>query len=152
MSGLEPRRILVVDSSHDFADGLCALLEQSSHLRVVGRASSRAAALTEADRLHPDLIVMDVSLPDGNGFELTREFKRRSPQPLIILVSFHVTRATRTEAQSAGADDCISKAEVPTGLIPTINAALKDSPQPPSAQSSEGESSQESSSPLRTVS
>ena len=102
-------RLLLIDDSDDFLDGLTDWLEDSPRIHVIGRAHSRREALIRIDALRPDLVVLAATLPDGSGFELTRELKAAATDPLVVLMSFHDEDAIPAEARAAGADAWISK-------------------------------------------
>ena len=113
---MPPVRVLLVDSSDDFLDGLSAWLEDWPVVAIVGRANTGVDAIDLTDRLQPDLVVMDISMPRMNGFEATREIKAVRGGPRVVLTTFHASEAARGEARAAGADDLIDKSEVTTKL------------------------------------
>ncbi|MDD5558922.1 chemotaxis-specific protein-glutamate methyltransferase CheB [Candidatus Methylomirabilis sp.] len=107
-------RILVADDSATVREYLAFLLDQDPALQVVGKARDGLDALEQAERLKPDVIVMDVHMPRMNGYEATRQIMERVPTP-IVMVSASSTRyeaATAFEALKAGA---LTVVEKPTG-------------------------------------
>jgi two-component system chemotaxis response regulator CheB len=107
-------RILVADDSATVREYLVFLLDQDPALQVVGTARDGLDAVEQAERLKPDVIVMDVHMPRMNGYEATRQIMERVPTP-IVMVSASSTRyeaATAFEALKAGA---LTVVEKPTG-------------------------------------
>lgn len=121
---MQPGRLLLVDHNDDFLDGLCSLLEKDAALRVVGRAHSAAEAIERARGLHPDLVLMDVSLHDMSGFKVVPWLKALQPAPRVLLMSFHPSRTAELAGVAIGADGCISKTDVPEMLLFTVQDLL----------------------------
>jgi len=104
-------RVLVAEDSAVARELLVALLEQDPMLRVVGTARDGLEAVAEAERLRPDVILMDVHMPRMNGFEATRRIMERVPTPIVI-VSASISReevALTFEALKAGALTVVDK-------------------------------------------
>ncbi|MDE2058106.1 MAG: chemotaxis response regulator protein-glutamate methylesterase [candidate division NC10 bacterium] len=104
-------RILVADDSATVREYLTFLLNQDPALQVVGTARDGLDAVEQAERLKPDVIVMDVHMPRMNGYEATRQIMERVPTP-IVMVSASSTRyeaATAFEALKAGALTVVEK-------------------------------------------
>jgi DNA-binding NarL/FixJ family response regulator len=72
----------------------------------------------------PDLVLMDVALPDGNGIALTAEVMAMYPATMVVVVSTHQTRASREAARLAGAAGFVAKDEASEKLVPTLLAVL----------------------------
>jgi two-component system response regulator DevR len=82
-------RVMLVDDHEVVRGGLGALIEAQPDMRVVAEAGSVKDSLVQAERTHPDVIVMDVRLADGSGIEATREIRaRRSQTQVLMLTSF----------------------------------------------------------------
>jgi DNA-binding NarL/FixJ family response regulator len=80
---------MLVDDHDIIRNGLRAMIEQAGDLRVVAEAGTMADAIREAARTRPDVIVMDVRLPDGSGIEATREIRAQNEQiNVLMLTSF----------------------------------------------------------------
>jgi NarL family two-component system response regulator LiaR len=112
--------VLLVDQNDDFLDAVIAWLGAAATVEVVGRSHTGEDALARIEALAPDVVVMDMALPDMSGLEATRRIKRLAGAPAMILTSFHGGRAARAVALDAGADDCISKADVTAELLPVL--------------------------------
>jgi DNA-binding NarL/FixJ family response regulator len=113
-------RVLLVDDSAAFLESATLLLSAAAGLTVVGRARSGEEAVAEAERLLPDLVLMDVQMPGIGGLEATRRIKARAHAPRVILLTMHDTPEYREAAEAAGANGFLSKLAFTT----TISAML----------------------------
>ena len=80
-------RVLLADAEPLIRAGLSTILQASGHITVVGEASTGQQAVTEAQRLHPDVICMDIRMPDGDGLEATRLIQQLNPTPAVIVIT-----------------------------------------------------------------
>jgi DNA-binding NarL/FixJ family response regulator len=96
-------RVLLVDDHDLVRRGLRAVVEQLPGMRVVGEASNGHSALERAESLHPDVVIVDLSMPDMDGFALLREIRRRYPTMKSIVVSMHTDESAVREALNMGA-------------------------------------------------
>jgi DNA-binding NarL/FixJ family response regulator len=99
-----PIRVLVVDDHAVVRDGLKMLLESADDIRVVGMAPNGCVALQEAGRTSPDVVLMDVVMPEMNGIEATAQLLHGSPSIRVVMVSMisdveHVYRALQAGAK-----------------------------------------------------
>ena len=106
------RSVLVVDDDASFRKLATGLLRAWGH-DVVGEAGSVAEAVARITELRPDTVLVDIGLPDGDGFELTENVRLMSWQPRILLISSDSDAATDPEAQRAGAVGFVPKTEMP---------------------------------------
>jgi DNA-binding NarL/FixJ family response regulator len=111
---------LLVDDHAQFVDSLAQFLAVDARLEVVGRTGSGAAALERVAELSPDLVLIDLSMPDMDGLETTRRLKRLSNAPRVIILTLHDQSPYRAAARLAGADGFVSKSEFGTKLLPVI--------------------------------
>jgi two-component system response regulator NreC len=125
MSSPMPVRILLVDDKAMLLERLTGWLEVHPQLKVVGSAHSGPEALNQVAALNPDLVLMDVSMPDMNGFEVTRRIKSRPEAPRVILMSLQDINLLRS-ALASGADDYIPKANLYTELLSAIKAMFRE--------------------------
>lgn len=115
-------RILLVDDHEVVRMGLRALLERYPHLQVVGEAGSAEEALSETERLRPDVVVMDVRLPGRSGVEACRDIRARLPDTrVIMLTSFEEDQAI-FQAIAAGACGYVLKQIGSEALVRAIEA------------------------------
>ncbi len=80
-------RLLLVDDHEVLRLGLKTLFTDTEDIHVVGEAGTRVAAVSEANRLHPDVVLMDVRLPDGSGIDACREIRNTSPQTRVLFLT-----------------------------------------------------------------
>nr|WP_083975997.1 response regulator transcription factor [Herbidospora sakaeratensis] len=82
-------RVFIVDDHEVVRRGVTVLLESEDDIRVVGEAGSAASAITRIPVLRPDVVILDVRLPDGNGVDVCREVRSQLPDlPCVMLTSF----------------------------------------------------------------
>lgn len=89
-------------------------------MEVVGHAHSGCEALAEAERLRPDLVLLDIAMPEMSGFEVAQALQSRPQSPRIVFLSLHDTSAYRATAQAHGAAGFVSKADFGVELIPLL--------------------------------
>jgi DNA-binding NarL/FixJ family response regulator len=119
-----PKCILIVDDSPVVRKTLRQTLEQQEGWEVCGEAIAGREAIEKAERLKPDLVVFDLSMPVMNGLEAARELKRLFPSlPLVMFTTFDTLQLTK-EVLSAGVRAIVSKSE-PAGLVGEIQALLE---------------------------
>jgi DNA-binding NarL/FixJ family response regulator len=118
-------RVLLVGGNEVFLDGVAAWVAPAARLEVVGRAHTGSEALECVETLRADVVLMDVTLPDMSGFETTRRIKARPGAPLVVLLSFHDSQATRLEAWAAGADGFVPKPDTADSLLPLVAKLLR---------------------------
>jgi DNA-binding NarL/FixJ family response regulator len=127
-------RVLLVDDDPVFLQSAARLLAPEAGFTVVGRARSGAEAIEQAAALSPDLVLMDVEMPDMDGLETTRRLKALPIPPRVLLVSIYDSDARRFDAAAAGADGYIGKWEFPwrlTGAMWMAMEADERRPSPP---------------------
>jgi two-component system, NarL family, response regulator NreC len=116
-------KVLLADDHRVFREGLRALLERSPDFRVVGEAESGRTAVRLARELGPDVIVMDISMPDLNGIDAARQIAGRMPHTRIVALSMHSDRRFVTEMLKAGARGYLLKDCTCDELILAIRTA-----------------------------
>lgn len=119
-----PVRVVLTDDSPAVRAGLSRLLGQQPDMEVVGEAADGLAAVAEARRLHPDVVVMDVSMPGGGGLLATRRIGTAAPTSRVIAFSVHEDPTLAAELVEAGAFAYLSKAAPPALLLATIRACM----------------------------
>jgi DNA-binding NarL/FixJ family response regulator len=101
--------LLVVDDHEVVREGLAALLSRRSGFRVVAQAGSVAEAVAQAARFEPDLVVMDVRLPDGSGIEACREIRAARPETRVVMLTSYPDEEAVLSAILAGASGYLLK-------------------------------------------
>jgi two-component system, NarL family, response regulator NreC len=116
-------RLLLVDDHAVVRSGLRMLLGSESDVEIVGEASTAAEALEAADQSKPDVILMDIGLPDMSGIEATREIKRKFPKVAIVALTIHEDEEYFFKMLEAGASGYVPKRAAPDELVTAIRAA-----------------------------
>ncbi|GAB3740841.1 response regulator transcription factor [Amycolatopsis oliviviridis] len=98
-----PLRVLVVDDHPAFRTAICAMLDGTHGIEVVGQAADGLTAVTEAGRLEPDVILMDLNLPDLDGVEATRRIVDAGPHTGVLMLTMFENEAAVFAAMRAGA-------------------------------------------------
>src|SRR5580658_1248768 len=115
-------RIVCVDDHPIVRDGLASIFGPQPDMELIGAAESGAQALNLARQLHPDVILVDLRLPDMSGHELTRQILAHSPQARIIVLTSFEGDADIERALSAGARGYVVKGIVREELLGAIRA------------------------------
>ncbi|PWH14266.1 MAG: DNA-binding response regulator [Anaerolineae bacterium] len=118
-------RILLVDDHALFREGIASVLNSQSDMEVVGEASDGLEAVVMARKLHPDVILMDVSMPGTNGLEATRQIKQDLPEARIVMLTVHDEDEKLFDAVRYGAQGYLLKTIRTAQLIEMIHAAYQ---------------------------
>lgn len=124
MSARHSTKILLVDDQEAVRRGLRMRLELEPGLVVVGEASCGPGAVRAAAETAPDVVVMDVVMPDGDGIAATIEVLARDPEVRVVVLSLYDDPATRAAALHAGATTFVAKHEPQGVLIDAIRRAV----------------------------
>ena len=116
-------RLLVVDDHRVVREGFVGLLNREPDFAVVGEAADGEEAIRQAEALKPDVIIMDVEMPNTDGIEATRQIKQRQPDALIIGLSLHEEESVARAMMEAGAFAHLSKNGPAEKLIEAIRRA-----------------------------
>lgn len=123
MSRKAPIRVLMVDDSALVRQGIQAVLASQATpdvIQVVGEAASVSEAIEQARKLVPDLVLLDVRLPDGTGFTACREILKRRPDTKILILTSFTNDGFIYEAITSGAQGYLMKEIDPAGLVQAI--------------------------------
>lgn len=115
-------KLLIVDDHPVFRQGLRDVLETDPRMHVVGEAADGEIAVELAERLHPDVILMDINLPTVNGLQVARRIKGQLPESRVIMVTGYDEVEQVFHALRAGANAYCPKDITPEALINTILA------------------------------
>jgi two-component system response regulator NreC len=116
-------RILLVDDHAVVRSGLRMLLENEEDIEIVGEAENAAGAMEAAMILKPNVILMDIGLPDMSGIEATREIKKKVADVSIVALTIHEDEEYFFKMLEAGASGYVPKRAAPDELITAIRAA-----------------------------
>jgi two-component system response regulator DevR len=125
MTSEEPARVLrllVVDDHEVVRQGLVSLLERRPGFQVVAQAGSVAESITLAARHEPDLVIMDVRLPDGSGIEACREIRAARPETRVVMLTSYPDEEAVMSANIAGASGYLLKQIRGRDLVSALEA------------------------------
>jgi two-component system, NarL family, response regulator NreC len=117
-------RILLCDDHRILREGLKSLIERQPDMEVVAEAENGREIIQLAQELSPDIIIMDVSMPDMNGIEATRKIIAESPSARVLALSVHTNRRFITEMLRAGASGYVLKECAFEELVKAIHAVF----------------------------
>ncbi|PYX63119.1 MAG: hypothetical protein DMG74_18210 [Acidobacteria bacterium] len=117
--------ILIVDDSPAIRGGLRSLVEQQTDWKVCGEAENGRDGVDQAKRLHPDLILLDQSMPVMTGLEAARELRRLMPRVPLLMFTMFKNPFFEREAHAAGVSVVKSKSEDVQSLLVSIQELLK---------------------------
>jgi DNA-binding NarL/FixJ family response regulator len=116
-------RVLLVDDHAILREGLASLLQRYDDIEVVGEGEDGLVGVELAHRLHPDVVVMDLSMPRLNGIEATRRIAAELPGVRVVGLSMHEEEYGLSAMRRAGAVACVVKAGPPDDLVTAIRSA-----------------------------
>lgn len=121
----EGTKILLVDDHAMFRAGIKALLEAEGRLTVVGEASTGDEAVDKVRELKPDVVVMDLSMPDSNGLEATRRIAALELDTKVLVLTVHAEEEYLVPVVEAGASGYLTKTSADTDLIEAIRVVAR---------------------------
>ena len=116
-------RLLLVDDHAVVRVGLRMLLESEPDFEIIGEADSASEAINQVAQYKPDVVLMDIGLPDLSGIDATREIKRIYPAVAVVALTIHEDEAYFFKMLEAGASGYVPKRAAPEELIDAIHAA-----------------------------
>ena len=116
-------RLLLVDDHAVVRSGLRMLLNAEPDVEIMGEASTAAEAMQMASMTKPDVILMDIGLPDLSGIDATREIKKRFPEIAIVALTIHEDEEYFFKMLEAGASGYVPKRAAPEELLIAVRAA-----------------------------
>jgi two-component system, NarL family, response regulator LiaR len=129
---MKPITVLIADDDDTIRDGLLALLETQPDLLPIGEATDGLEAVRLAGELHPDVVLMDVGMPNLDGVEATRRIKQLFPQTHVVVLTVYATHLS--EALAAGANRYLLKDSCPADLMQAIReCSWRNGESPPRA-------------------
>lgn len=121
----EGTKILLVDDHAMFRAGIKALLEAEGRMTVVGEASTGDEAVDKVRELKPDVVVMDLSMPDSNGLEATRRIAALELDTKVLVLTVHAEEEYLVPVVEAGASGYLTKTSADTDLIEAIRVVAR---------------------------
>ncbi len=117
-------KIILADDHHLVREGLRVLLETEPDFEVVGEAADGLSAIQMVERLHPDVIIADLMMPDLNGLEVARHVSQYNAETRIIILSMHANEAYVMEALRNGASAYVLKDSRGNDLVHAVQEVL----------------------------
>jgi CheY-like chemotaxis protein len=118
-------RIVVVDDHLVMREGLAGLLDEQEGIEVVGQAGNGVEALSLVREIEPDLVLIDVSMPDMDGVEATAKITAANPEAAVLGLSMHDDPATRQSMLDAGAVEFLCKSDSPRSIIQAVRRVAR---------------------------
>ncbi len=118
-------KVLIVDDNAKFIHLVKKILSKGQNIEVIGEAREGHEAILKAKEFKPDIVLMDVRMPEMGGIEATRRISQIMPETKIIILTIYDMKEYREAAMTAGADDYIIKRLVTEELIPAIRNAFE---------------------------
>jgi DNA-binding NarL/FixJ family response regulator len=120
-----PYDVLLVDDHRLLRDGIRSILDREAEFQVVGEVESGTDAVKFCKRMHPELVIMDITLPGMNGIEATAEILRHSPQTRVVILSMSDDESSVLSAIRSGARAFVVKKASAADLIDALRAVAK---------------------------
>ncbi|HEX9300545.1 MAG TPA: response regulator transcription factor [Actinomycetota bacterium] len=118
-------RVLVVDDHQAFRHALSSALDMVDEIEVAGQAGGGLAACQEAEQLDPDVIIMDLSMPDLSGIDAMKRIHERRPGLPVVILTAHADDGTEREAREAGASGFVAKGTGLRDLVIVLHEAAE---------------------------
>ena len=115
-----PLRVLVVDDNESVRRSICQILDSQTDIELICQAVDGADALNQARQHHPDLVLLDITMPTMNGLDAARILKREFPAMHVVIVSQHDSRGFQWAALAAGASGYVVKSNAAQDLLPEV--------------------------------
>lgn len=121
-------RIVVVDDHAVVRRGVRALLEGQPGWEVIAEATTGREAVEAAKRLQPDVVVMDMSLPELNGLDATRQILKESPRTEVLVLTMHHSEELARDVLQAGARGYVLKSDADESLVAAVDTLRQHKP------------------------
>jgi DNA-binding NarL/FixJ family response regulator len=119
-----PLTVLIADDNDLFVNALEGLLERESSIRVVARSANGEAAAQLAIELEPDVVLMDLSMPNVDGFEATARIHAQAPDTAVVVLTGSDDPDDQVRARTAGAAGYVTKDRILRELVATIHSVV----------------------------
>jgi DNA-binding NarL/FixJ family response regulator len=117
--------ILLADDHTILRDGLCSLLEKNPEFKVIGSVSNGREAVQMAKNLKPDVVIMDIAMPELNGIDATKQIRQECPHTQVVILSIHATSEHIYRAFRAGALGYLLKESAGSEAVLAVQAAYE---------------------------
>jgi DNA-binding NarL/FixJ family response regulator len=117
-------KILIIDDHPMFRDGLKTIVRSGAAYEIAGEAGNCAEGLAQARSIKPDLVIVDISLPDGNGIDLARDILALAPQTKVVMLSMHSKVDFLATAFQAGVSGYLAKESSREQLLQALDAVM----------------------------
>jgi DNA-binding NarL/FixJ family response regulator len=118
-------RVLIADDQPIIRKMVRSTLEKVPHLEVCAEVEDGAAAIEHAQKLKPDVVVLNVTMPVLNGYEAARQIKATLPETAIVILSTHADKRFVEAAKKIGVRSYVAKSKAGEALVKAIEAAIK---------------------------
>ena len=118
-------RVLVADDHAIIREGLCIMLDNQPDMEVVGKAANGREAVRLVNELKPDVVVIDISMPELNGIEAIQQMLPRHPQMKVVVLSIHGTKPYVFRALKAGAKGYLMKETAGLEVVDAVRAVYR---------------------------
>lgn len=115
-------RVLLVDDHAIMRDGISALINLQDDIEIVGEASEGKEAIEKVRELVPDVVIMDISMPEMDGLEATRRIKKKNPSVKVLVLTQHDNREYILSTIKSGSDGYLPKRALGSELVAAIHA------------------------------
>jgi DNA-binding NarL/FixJ family response regulator len=120
-------RIVVAEDHHIIRQGICKLLEDFGEIQVIGEADNGSDAIRLTRELQPDVLVLDISMPQMDGIDVLKEIRSYTPRAKVVILSIHADLALVQQALELGALGYVLKQSVSEELLDAVKAANRGS-------------------------
>jgi two-component system, NarL family, nitrate/nitrite response regulator NarL len=117
-------RVLIADDNQMIRKGISSILQSRADIQICGEAANGKEAVSKAQLLKPDLLILDISLPDSNGLEVATAIKKLLPEVPILLLSAYAGKQLSEEVKRRGFQGFISKNDAATTLMGAVDAIV----------------------------
>jgi DNA-binding NarL/FixJ family response regulator len=118
-------RLLIVDDNESVRNGIRMFLELHEGFTVCGEASDGLEGIKRAFELKPDVVLLDLSMPNLDGMEATHLIREGSPLTEVVIVTSHESLEAARLAATVGASGFVTKSLIPSNLVPMINEVMR---------------------------